>query len=469
MARVRSTGTKRGFPIAFIAGVPIIIFAVLVAADCISPFPIDHRSPTIAATSWLFVRGAPVYHELNAATRYVLPYGPMVYLINGALLRLTGPSLVAAKIGGCLAALLGILFSYLAFRKAADLSKAVTLTGLLALYLAFFKIRSFWPGPDSFLFFCVSLGLWSAVLDRRILPGLLCGIVLGVSLNLKLHAFLYFIPVLTLLTVRKGLGPLLTSLVTSFLVAALPFLLPNVSFSNMVAWYLQYSKHGIDVRLLAANPLFLAFLLAPAVLYAFYFICVDSSGFRSFLRADRLWLGSLAISAVSVSVVGTKVGAGPHHLIPLIPLILFTAGRMKPLPDPDRSSYNRWIIAAVVILAMPVIAKLAIEFGDFVRMNERTLTAERATGRAVLADLQAIERAEGEGVDCVGVRWRFDLRSDSLSPGLGFPGQSLSCGRSGSHGHAACRHEDSQADLVCPQIRKDQAVAHSERRCSIQS
>jgi hypothetical protein len=85
MARVRSAGTKRGFPIAFIAGIPILIFAVLVAGNCISPFPVDHRSPTIAATSWPCVRGEPVYHELNAATRHVLPYGPMVDLINGAL------------------------------------------------------------------------------------------------------------------------------------------------------------------------------------------------------------------------------------------------------------------------------------------------------------------------------------------------------------------------------------------------
>ncbi len=402
MERVPSAGTKRGFPIAFIAAVPIIVFVVLVAGNCISPFPVDHRSPMIAATSWVFVRGEPVYHELNAATRCVLPYGPMVYLINGALLRLMGPSLISAKIGGCLGALLGLLLSYLVFRKAADFSKAITLTGVLALYLAFYKTRSFWPGPDSFLFCCVSLGLWSVMLDRRILPALLCGFALGVALNLKLHAFLYFIPVLTLLTVRKGLGPLLASFAMSSLVAALPFLLPNVSFSNMVAWYLQYSKHGIDVRLLTANPLFLAFLLAPAVLYALYFICVDSSGFRCFLHADRSWLGSLAISAVAVSAVGTKVGAGPHHLIPLIPLILFTVVRMKPSPDPDRSSFNRWIIAAVAILSVPVLAKLAIEFGVFVRTSERTLTAERVQGRAVLADLQAIERAEGNGSIAVG-------------------------------------------------------------------
>ena len=51
-----------------------------------------------ASVAWLVSNGQPLYTDVDAAQRYSLQHGPIVYLLVGGIMQLLGPSYVTAKL-----------------------------------------------------------------------------------------------------------------------------------------------------------------------------------------------------------------------------------------------------------------------------------------------------------------------------------------------------------------------------------
>lgn len=275
--------------------------------------------PLVSSLSWLVQSGHPLYHEMDAAERYSVLYGPSVFLTNGLFLKFLGPSLAVAKLGSMLAAWAGIMFLYASIARKRWDSLALIMSGIAVVYFWLQGFSVHLVRPDAFLLFTVGLGLFAVVKLRRLLAIITMGAALGFAVNLKIHAFLYFLPLLTLLLFKHGRKAFFSTLIISLAVIFAPFLLhPQISLRNYISWLRNASNHGLDTDTLVSTLQFGFFLILPVVLLG----TLDGS-FKA--MKSKLWyLLSLGLTFLGVLVLAAKPGAGLVHLLPMIPLFVYS-------------------------------------------------------------------------------------------------------------------------------------------------
>src|SRR5215470_949107 len=136
ISRLRAATTVVPARLTLAASIFVIVIYALIAIwyAAIVPSYYDHAEPSVAAIAWLFDRGLPIYHAADAAERYAHIYGPLAFMLPGWLLRLTGPSIVASKLAGVLAAGLSVVAVYRLVRSTTTTpQRALALTALFAL------------------------------------------------------------------------------------------------------------------------------------------------------------------------------------------------------------------------------------------------------------------------------------------------------------------------------------------------
>jgi predicted membrane-bound mannosyltransferase len=120
----------------------------------------DHSEAQISSVSWLIQTGQPLYHKIEAAERYSLIYGPLLYLIDGVFLKLLGANIFVAKLPISLALILSLVFIFYLLKELSEYKTALFGTACISLVLlcfgnaygnVIFQIRS-----DSLLLMCVS-------------------------------------------------------------------------------------------------------------------------------------------------------------------------------------------------------------------------------------------------------------------------------------------------------------------------
>lgn len=280
--------------------------------------------PTVASLSWLLADGEPLYHGLDEAPRYSVLYGPTVFLTNGLFLEVLGPTVASAKVASLLGVLGSLVFLYAALARP---SRDLVALGITALGVLFYWTQGFavyLVRPDSLLLFSVGFGLFAAVRTRRWIAVVATGAALGFAVNLKVHAAIYFIPVLAALWRAHGMRPALWAATSSSVFILAPFLLhPQISGVNYLAWLGNAVRHGLSTQTLADTLRYAVYLLLPVV--AVLALC------RAPGRLVREYRGLLAslVPAVGLALfTAAKPGAGLVHLLPLVPSSLYVAGRL---------------------------------------------------------------------------------------------------------------------------------------------
>jgi hypothetical protein len=282
----------------------------------------DDLEPLVSSTSWLVEQGHPMYHAFAAPERYSVLYGPMSYLTNGLIMKLFGPSLVTAKLGSALAALLGLCFLYLAYRRLGRPHVALVLTALAALLYGLGGPISYMVRPDALLIAAVSFGLLCALRSRPPLGVIGLAVAIGFAANLKVHAGLFFLPILVLCA-HWGRRNLLLVLGGALAVFLMPFVFhPQISARNYVVWLLEATRHGLDIRTFAVNLHLGLFLGLPLMLL------LPGNKEITGDREQKAFLLSLVISALGMAILASKPGAGLKHMLPLVPLILYGCARL---------------------------------------------------------------------------------------------------------------------------------------------
>ncbi|HEY9611594.1 glycosyltransferase family 39 protein [Allocoleopsis sp.] len=316
--------------ISLIASYGIIInyiFVLIIYATHSNFF--DHAEANIATVSWLFQIGKPIYHELQSAERYTIPYGPTLYIINGFFLNLFNPSIFSAKIGGILAGGLSLLLIFYTLKnlvgsKISTFCLAYISLNFIAIYV-YFAAATFWNRSDSFLLMFVALALFAVVRTNSPIAILLITLSVGISINLKIHGVLYFLPIYILLYFRHGIYATLVSVLGSSILAMAPFIsLQQVSLKNYILWLSEFGKQGISFTLFKGNIVWSIYLFAPVVLILVYLANYHKNDFYIFIKKHNIFLLSLLTSLVIVAFIGSKAGAGMNHLIPFLPLVYYS-------------------------------------------------------------------------------------------------------------------------------------------------
>ena len=342
------SNTLAGAGLLFVSVLALVAYVALVIFYATDPHYFDAAEPTMTAVGWLFHIGQPIYHAVDSAERYSHIYGPMAFIAHGVALGVFGPSIEVSKwVGGSLA-LVSLGLTFIALKTQTTVLRAVVITGVFALLMLGFRNYSFWTRAEPLLIFCVSAGLVAAVQGKGRLSGVLLGVFAGLLWNLKATGLIYSLPLFVILFRRLGWRTTFMSALMAVIVAVLPFIaLSNASFDGYVTWFRLSAANGLVWVLFTRNLEWAAYFLVPVVLALLLKQPVVKD-------AAIVTLVTLAAGAVVV-IAGSKPGAGPYHLLPLLPVIGFMVasllGRQVSLnpPAPVQLTLASFVAVAAAI------------------------------------------------------------------------------------------------------------------------
>jgi len=297
--------------------------------------PMSHLQPQIADASWYFATGRPVYHGADSAEVYNLLYGPWLYIITGAFEKIFGAGIFSAKLGGELAVGASVLWLFFILRKKAGNGFALLGTGLFAaLLMALDPVESL-VRADVFIVLCVVAGCWVAPSRSKFAP-VAFGILAGICFNLKIHSPVYFLP---LLWVAWQSGHRLKSLLVATVCAAATALLPFVIFPNISLrnywWTLRTAgAHGLDPNRFLDSLEWFFLLVLPIAAVATLAYTKKPREASAALNKLLPFIGLIFATFIVLLPFASKFGSGPHHLLPLLVILLLLVAEIVPLGGP---------------------------------------------------------------------------------------------------------------------------------------
>jgi hypothetical protein len=306
-----------------VGGLTLAAFACFWAIHLFSPVYLGPIQPQIAEVSWYFAEGKPVYHGPAAGEVYNMLYGPYLYIITGWFEKFLGPSDFSYKLPGALAVAGALAMLVVHLRARVGMIRAVLGAGLFTALILALNPEELFSRADVFIVLAVVVGCRAAFSQSKFAP-IVLGAALGFSLNLKIHAPIYFLP---LLWVAWQTGyrqkSWLAMGVAAMVVAAAPFLLfSNVSLANYF-WTLRVaSGQGINpLNYFRLLEMFfcLGAPIAAAVLLAYR---QNPRATLAGLRSQKNFIVFLLLEFVLLLLPASKYGAGLHHLLPLAVLLI---------------------------------------------------------------------------------------------------------------------------------------------------
>jgi hypothetical protein len=314
--------------VAALAVVVVSVYLLKIIFYLVYPNYFDHVQPEVASISWLWMQGHELYPDWTSSDVYGVVYGPILFLLNGIALLLN-PSIFASKLPGVLSLAAALGTTWILFKRttASNLASLFLLASLLLLCDIFGGgFYAFWNRAEPFLILISVLALLIASRSSFSVMGVSIGVLAGVAVGLKLHGFIYVVPAaaVALARVETLRGRLLLTTIGSVCTATsaiLPYLVKGVS----VGGYWRFLKVPLDQHWFAyatmENLLIVFALSAPIIM-------IWSQRKQPLSAPDRWLLGALSLSAVTVTVLGAKMGAGSYYLLPLVPIVIYGIARV---------------------------------------------------------------------------------------------------------------------------------------------
>jgi hypothetical protein len=289
--------------------VPLLAVVMLAAWTALLGIFGDHIEGNVVISAWEYLQGTPLYQRVSGAPQFAHYYGPLAYLVQVPVL-FAGGGIVAAKLVPLLAIAAGLAALIRRFR-------GIMVPGFafLAPALLLFCPEILWVRPDPLEFLLAALAL--AALPRRH-AGWWIGLCIGAAVNLKIHAFLYFLPALFELWQLRGWRVLPSVGIAAAVAFLLPFLLPGISLEDYLTSLAEVGRRApvwgmlplaLFTTTLLVFPLILAMIAAPS---------------------GRAYAGAVLITVLILFYPMLFPGAGSYHLVPLLPALALAYHRLRP-------------------------------------------------------------------------------------------------------------------------------------------
>jgi len=407
LARRDPSGTLRkiGRLTKFINVLLLILIAnyvLLVLAYVFSNTFFDHAEANVASVSWLFKNNHELYPELNSTERYINYYGPVLYIVNAFFLQLLGPSFFSIKLGCCLAAILSLICIFFGLR--AVCSVRIALFGCAYAALAFlsitasfaFQASSFWLRPDPLLIFFMSLSLLSVLRGDRITATLITALALGCSINLKINAFIPFLPVYVILFSRFGLSYTLMSVGGAIGIAFLPFVVfPQISLGNFAIWLSQAGRKPSSLEQLFQVFKWLLYVSMPVTLSLAFIYSTSRTSFHHFIKANRYFIYALLFSLGANLIFSIKVGVLENNHLPFIPLFSYIlALSVEWISQEGILFQSETRLSSIRVAVISAIVAFLITFPLAIVLEEARLVSSiiKSPGTSIISDISNIMR-----------------------------------------------------------------------------
>src|SRR6185437_13220032 len=180
----------------------------------------------------------------------------------------------------------------------------------------FFVPVSFWVRPDPFETLLVAAGVALAANPIAL------GLCIGLAVNFKIHAFIYFFPILAESLAARRWQSLAIVAASAMVAFALPFLAPGLSLHDYLTGLLSQigGRHPSRADLAA--------ILVPALLLGLpmaYPLVTQKRG-----EPDRVYALAALAALGLLFYPAAFPGAGPYHFLPLVPVLADALSRLKP-------------------------------------------------------------------------------------------------------------------------------------------
>ncbi|MEA2737021.1 MAG: hypothetical protein QOH05_328 [Acetobacteraceae bacterium] len=363
----------------------VIILAMVWASILyqMAPGYLDHVEPSIAAVSWWYSHGHPLYPALDDGDGvYGLVYGPLLFQVTAAALAL-GPSILLSKLPGFLGFWLACGALAWALRPLLPSARQSLLpVAVMVLVAGGYWRAAYWVRAEPFLILFAALASCSYIRFGRTAAAVSLGLLSGCAVNMKLHGALYILPYAVGLlaypaSTASRVRIAAIGIGCGLFAAALPFLDPNVSLVHYVAALRATLNHGLDRSLLIADLWFGAVLIMP-------FLIVAWQRVRGEVHPDRPMGLAYCACVLVVCLIGGKKGAGPTHLLPFLPLFLFFVARAAQsarVPDnlAARSAVLPIYFLALVVAYAPSFVSNLLSLQAWDRIVDNPAFREEAT------------------------------------------------------------------------------------------
>ena len=353
------------------------IVALLLLTECVLYLSLDlyldHIESNVAISGWDFNHGVPLYELEAGAPRFANIYGPIASLAELPAFVLLGPSVFASKITAVVMLFSTIAIMWWWFDRNGIRQTAASMLFLLA-GLTAMSPWSFWARADP-----IETLLVAGALAASAYPAII-GVCLGLAVNCKTHAFIYFFPIILEILLHRRFAALLFLAASAAATFIVPFLIPGISLHDYIVVLTQQVAGRSFTHEGLAEWLIYAILLPLPVIFAL----AD----RGAATLDRAFAIAGLASLAALLYLATYPGAGPYHLLPLIPVL--AAARHR-LPTTTRA-------ARIAVLPVFVVALIAAHFclGRMVDWRGRGALADEAVQLVMASPAQPADMGYGE-------------------------------------------------------------------------
>ena len=272
---------------------------------------LDHIEGNVVISGWQYIHGAPLYEIQDGAPHLATYYGPLAYLVEVPALLLVGATVMASKLTSMLTLLFTVVIMSRYLIRHSERKDAHHAIFLLLAGLLLFGPVSFWVRPDPIEILLVAVAVVSTTSQQR---PLWVGICIGLAVNLKVHAFFYFLPILVDMWLIGGCRAILIAAGSAVVTFILPFLAPGVSLHDYIGELARQVGGRAHTSVeLPWTLISLALLFLPTVVP----LAVQGQPRRTTVYASA----TLATAALLV-YPATFPGAGYYHFLPLLPVLV---------------------------------------------------------------------------------------------------------------------------------------------------
>lgn len=284
----------------------------------------DYAEPLMTVMATNFMNGGAIYHDEGNIVGSL--YGPLAFLTQVPFITVS-KTILASKLPGVLWLLCTFATLIFIVRRVSPGCKPLTMAAWTFVMMSPYGIIAFWNRPDPALLFLASLSVVLPLTKLRPTTALFAlAVIVGLSVNLKPHAFLYFLPVGVLLLFRiRDVGAMLATaasvFILSIVVALTPYLNSRIELSLYLENVLVATKHDLIPSLMLAAFSYSMLLYVPPLLLR------RNDTRREELAEQLAGCGALFVVTTIVSVISSKEGGGAYHLIPFLPFSIYLTAR----------------------------------------------------------------------------------------------------------------------------------------------
>jgi len=384
-----------------LGAVAVLCFAA-VAAVAISyliyPGYLDHGEPSVTLISFRILDGVPAYPGFDEPGMVINIYGPLTYVIHALAIGVLGPSVLSGKAASILAALLIPFLVFLSHRRRgveAAATGIIFAAGLVLLHIPY----SIWNRPDSFIALLGVIAVWAANASDPKRPewrhSIIIALSAGLAVGMKLHAGVYFAPVVIFhcLNENRGLKAFGLMCAAGLTVVLIPFAFTAFSLTNFLTFISLHTGKEHLLGLLYKVVRYGLIYLSPAL----FFLAVLKEGKKAVPAPEKAYFWIFIVCLVTVIYPASKTGAGAHYFFPFLAVfvdqILRHAHAVK--------KYQGRVMAGIGVLATVIlILGVPVQKRFYRALQWQEIGAIQAEIRMIMAKHpnRTIEMGVGENV-----------------------------------------------------------------------